>query len=222
MGPGAVPIARVGAPLPEALPALEKYSLRELSRPLEPKLFAKIDRQEAAFNAVLRRVCGRPLSDAEYHSLLKMDWETFRLEAKTLRPKTRAAALAAVVLCPLVTSLFDCFVAGRQYDVVIISDAQGVLLPEILWAASLARKAVIITGEVQSAQPRIRATTEAAKLWVQRNIFEATGIVEAVHDGGWDSRLLMLPSQYNMPPAMWPIANPLSLPPGPSMPGPCD
>lgn len=187
-GPTAASIARVGAPMPDALPALKHLSTSSIARQREPQLFQDLDR-------VTRE---------------ELEMEKRRLEERSQKAEQAVIDSASIVLSTLGRAVSHEWVYGRPYDVVIVGGAHRALLAQVVWATLLPTKGVILAGDFRQAPNSVTSRSDEVAQWLKRNIFEANGIVDVVNAGGWDSRLLMLRTQHTMHPLIARIANEVS------------
>lgn len=88
------------------------------------------------------------------------------------------------------------------YDVVILDEASIIGLPYILWSSSLAKKRIVIVGDFRQLPPVVRSSSQRAKQYLHRDIFEYLSIPQTVDSGQWDPRLHILHRQFRMDPAI--------------------
>ncbi|XVV04914.1 DEAD/DEAH box helicase [Actinosynnema sp. CA-248983] len=101
-------------------------------------------------------------------------------------------------------------------DVVVIDEAGMVALPQAWCVAGLARKRVAVVGDFRQL-PAVTHSTgsrtlsdeerEHAKRWMDRDVFNAAGLVDANGMVRPDSRMICLEAQYRMRPAIWEVVN---------------
>jgi hypothetical protein len=76
------------------------------------------------------------------------------------------------LVCTNVASIFcNSDVHERQYDMVLVDDAQCVQLPSLFALATMAREKCVIAGDPFQVQAEVYATSPAVQEWVQRDIF---------------------------------------------------
>lgn len=206
-GPGVSSITMVGAPMPDSLPALKHLSPSSIARQREPQLFRDLDRitQEIA---ELRECVGwrQPYPETRV-ALEKMEQEKSRFDDRSQKAERAVIDSASIVLSTFGRAVSHEWVYGRPYDVIIIGGAHRALLAQVVWAIMLAKKAVILAGDFRQAPNSVTSRSDEVTQWLKRNIFEASGIVELVNAGDWDSRLLMLQTQHTMHPQIAQITN---------------
>lgn len=209
-GPAVSSIARVGAPMPDALSALKHLSPSTIARQREAQLFNDLD-QITRKIAELRECVGwrQPYPETQV-ALENMEREKRQLNERSQKAEQNVVDNASIVLSTLGRAVSHEWVHGRPYDVVVIGGVHRALLPQVVWATLLAKKAVILAGDFRQAPNSVSCRSDEVAQWLKRNVFEASGIVEAVNAGGWDSRLLMLQTQHTMHPLISGITNEVS------------
>lgn len=209
-GPAVSSIARVGAPMPDALSALKHLSPSTIARQREAQLFNDLD-QITRKIAELRECVGwrQPYPETQV-ALENMEREKRQLNERSQKAEQNVVDNASIVLSTLGRAVSHEWVHGRPYDVVVIGGVHRALLPQVVWAVLLAKKAVILTGDFRQAPNSVTSRSDEVTQWLKRNIFEAAGIVELVNAGGSDSRLSMLRTQHTMHPLIVGITNEVS------------
>jgi hypothetical protein len=128
------------------------------------------------------------------------------IELKQLRMRFKNAEMeiaqeASVLGCTLSRAATDGAVYDGCYDVVLLDEASMVSIPQAFFAASLARRKLIVIGDFRQLAPVAMASTEPVQQWLKKDIFELAGIIQAVEDS-LDPGLIMLHTQRRMHPAI--------------------
>ena len=120
----------------------------------------------------------------------------------------RQACLVATTLARLRTSkaLMD-----GPYDVVLVDEAGAATLPEILLAASRARRAAVLLGDFFQLGPVLKPVVEQAsrpdvQRWIHRNVFEHCGIT-TISDAQQSEGCTVLDVQHRFGPQIMRLAN---------------
>lgn len=120
----------------------------------------------------------------------------------------RQARLVATTLARLRTSktLMD-----GPYDVVLVDEAGAATLPEILLAASCARRAAVLLGDFFQLGPVLKNAVEQAdrpdvQRWIHRNVFEHCGIT-TISDAQQSGGCTVLDVQHRFGPEIMRLAN---------------
>ena len=184
-------VTRAEAIRPSALTrAIEELADR-LGVRLDPD--ATVGARAAAAQAAARR-SGDPADEAL----------AGRVAASYQAAVRRAVDEADVVLTTFARLAVREELARPRYDALLIDEASTAPLPYVLFAASLARRRAAAFGDFQQLPAVVLSNGAHAERWMRRDIFRASGVLEA--DDGLPSpkdRLCsMLQEQYRMRPAI--------------------
>lgn len=113
---------------------------------------------------------------------------------------------AEVLGCTLAMAAVDPVVYGEAYDAVLLDEASMAYLPQVFFAASLARRRLVISGDFRQLAPVALASTPAVNRWLKQDIFEQTGITAAFASGK-TPEVAILRRQHRMHPAIAGFAN---------------
>ncbi len=188
------------------LPALQKSGLlaSNLAAARRPDLRERRRELEAALNALLGELrAGRRypagLPGEVERALRELRAELKEVEAEIVRK-------ARVVGCTLAMAATDAAIYSGRYDAVLLDEASMAYLPQVFFAASLARKKLVVSGDFRQLAPVALAPTEAVKYWLKRDVFEQTGIAAAFAEGKMPE-IAVLRLQRRMHPAIAGFAN---------------
>ena len=107
---------------------------------------------------------------------------------------------ALVIGCTLTRACLDAKIIRRKFDVLILDEASMAALPNVFFVGGLSSGHYIISGDFRQLSPISVSNSGRAKLWLKRDIFVQSGIVESVNSNIDDERLVMLREQYRMHP----------------------
>lgn len=113
----------------------------------------------------------------------------------------KTAKLAATTVSKAVA---DGAVRKNRFDVVIFDEASMAYIPQIVFAASLAKKHFVCMGDFRQLPPIVQNDSASS---LNADIFQYCGITEAVDKGVNHEWLCMLNVQYRMHPAIADFAN---------------
>lgn len=108
---------------------------------------------------------------------------------------------ARVLGCTLAMAATDPVVYQGHYDVVLLDEASMAYLPQVFFAASLARRKFVVGGDFRQLAPVALAGTRAVERWLKRDIFDQTGIIAAFEAGRMPA-IAVLRCQRRMHPAI--------------------
>lgn len=120
-----------------------------------------------------------------------------KIREKLLAEEKQLIQNAAFVATTVSKAVVDKALYSQKFDVVIFDEASMAYIPQVVFAASLAKKHFICLGDFRQL-PAIVQNPEDSIL--KRDIFEHTGITSAVENGYGHEWLVMLNYQYRMHP----------------------
>lgn len=91
----------------------------------------------------------------------------------------RVCRAARVVGCTLSAAAIDPVIFRDHYDFVLLDEASMSYIPQVFFAASLAGRKLVVSGDFRQLAPVALAGTPGVKHWLQRDIFEEAGITAA-------------------------------------------
>lgn len=98
-------------------------------------------------------------------------------------------------------------IQARRFDTVILDEASMAPIPALWVAAGLADTSVVVVGDFKQLPPIVLSAHELARKWLGRDIFEVSGIQEAVEKDLEPAHLIQLKSQHRMHPEISSICN---------------
>lgn len=111
------------------------------------------------------------------------------------------AEAARVVGCTLAKAAIDPVIYRGYFDAVVLDEASMAYIPQVFYAASLARRKMVVIGDFRQLAPVAEAETPAVERWLKREVFDQAGIVRAV-DAGRDPGIVLLCEQRRMHPVL--------------------
>jgi len=87
------------------------------------------------------------------------------------------------------------------YDAVLLDEASMAYIPQVFFAASLAGRRLVVSGDFRQLAPVSLAGTEGCKRWLKRDIFDQAGIIDAF-EAGKAPDIAVLRYQRRMHPAI--------------------
>ncbi|MFC5180841.1 AAA domain-containing protein [Actinomadura harenae] len=115
-----------------------------------------------------------------------------------------------------------------EVDVVVLDEAGMVDLPSAWLTAGLARRRVVLAGDFRQLPAVTRGSDSRtaskddkahSRLWMDRDVFHAAGLVDASGRVRTDDRLVALNEQYRMRPAICTLVNEVAYPDSPLLTG---
>ena len=134
-------------------------------------------------------------SDPHYLELRK---ELEKITESMISEEKRIVRQASFIATTISKAVIDKTLYNDTFDVVMVDEASMAYIPQIIFAASLAKKHFICAGDFSQLPPITRARNTA----LEADIFFYTGISDAVAQNCSHAWLYMLDTQYRMHPAI--------------------
>jgi hypothetical protein len=133
--------------------------------------------------------------------------DELRQELRALRDKISALeselALRSEVLgCTLAKAAVDDLATAFGADVVVLDEASMASIPFALLAVAAARRAFVAAGDFMQLPPVVLSDERSARRWLQRHVFDFSGVTESVRRGQRHNLLVQLIEQHRMHPAI--------------------
>lgn len=84
----------------------------------------------------------------------------------------------------------------RAFDVVLVDEGSMLPLPFVYLLCGIASESVVVGGDFRQLPPISLSSAPIAREWFARDIFEVSGVVDAVDTNGSDPRLVALTSHF--------------------------
>lgn len=108
---------------------------------------------------------------------------------------------ARVLGSTLAMAATDPVIYQGHYDAVLLDEASMAYIPQVFFAASLACRKLVLSGDFRQLAPVAMAGTEGVERWLKRDIFDQAGII-AAFDAGKAPEIAILRYQRRMHPAI--------------------
>ena len=106
---------------------------------------------------------------------------------------------AAFVATTVSKAVVDAAVYGQKFDIVLFDEASMAYVPQVVFAAGLAKESFCCLGDFRQLSAIVQNQEDTL---LQRDIFEYTGVTEAVENGYGHNWLVMLNIQFRMHPSI--------------------
>lgn len=120
-----------------------------------------------------------------------------KIREKLLEHEKELVKSAAFVATTVSKAVVDKTLYAQKFDVVIFDEASMAYIPQIVFAASLAKKHFCCLGDFKQLPAIVQNPSD---IMLTKDIFEHTGITSAVENGYGHEWLVMLNYQYRMHP----------------------
>ena len=105
------------------------------------------------------------------------------LRATLKDAEARVCREARVLGCTLSAAATDPVIYREHYDFVLLDEASMAYIPQVFFAASLAGRKLVVSGDFRQLAPVALAGTPGVEHWLKRDIFEQAGIMSAFEKG---------------------------------------
>ncbi len=95
-----------------------------------------------------------------------------------------------------------------KFTTVIVDEASMAYIPQIIYMAGRALKSLIVVGDFRQLAPICEGDTDKTRRWLQKDIFDDTGLIAIVCENKrGDRRLVSLTEQHRMHPSISAVCN---------------
>ncbi len=206
-------VLRFGIPASDIHQRYPMLNVRGILRMQQPALIQEIEGLEQERERLTRESRQSQLSTSRKKvidtQIKRIRDRLSELKRQLREHESRLVSQGMVIGCTLSKATIAPEIFERRFDAVIIDEASMAYIPHCAYGATLAKKRIAIFGDFRQLAPVSQAKTEAAAQWLQRDIFDEAGIIEAVNRDREDQRLVLLQTQYRMHPAISAIPNAL-------------
>jgi hypothetical protein len=162
----------------------EKHELRTLIKRQEKKARQFEDRSEGAEVSLYKK------------RYIQVEERIARIRDELSAEEKKAVENAQLVATTASMAAINKLIYGKKYDVVIFDEASMAYIPQIVFAASLARKHFVCLGDFNQLPPISKSNNPS----LCKDIFQYCGITYAVDNGYKHNWLCLLDIQYRMHP----------------------
>lgn len=135
-------------------------------------------------------------------ALAEVEQRLYRVRQEIRALEDEIAAGAAVLATTLARATVKAAVYGRPWDTVILDEASMASLPQVFFAAALARRHLVLLGDFRQLAPIAQADTPVVREWLRRDVFDQLGVIRAVDEGLPHPHVVLLAEQRRMHPAI--------------------
>jgi len=198
------------------LPELENYPLlqgRGVLKMQNPRLIERIEKFEAEKRSLIKRSRFDRLPAKEKEDV-KNDLELVKralqpLNEEIKQKESELVRSARLVGCTLSKASIAPDIFQRSFSAVLVDESSMAYIPHCAYVSSLAKKRIAFFGDFRQLAPISQADTPLADIWLKKDIFDQSGIIDMLNERLEDKRLVLLATQYRMHPAIAAIPNEL-------------
>ncbi|MCB5238031.1 AAA domain-containing protein [Niallia circulans] len=138
--------------------------------------------------------------------LLEMEERLASVMEKIRKRELQFMQKAKIVGTTLAKAATDPAIYEDEYDLVILDEASMAYIPQVAFAASLAKR-IIICGDFKQLPPIASSRHALVDKWLKEDVFHATGVANTVHRSSLHPQLLLLNEQRRMHPSISEFTN---------------
>ncbi len=138
--------------------------------------------------------------------LLEMEEKLASVMEKIRKREVQFVQKARIVGTTLAKAATDPAIYEDEYDLVILDEASMAYIPQVAFAASLAKR-IIICGDFKQLPPIATSRHALVDRWLKEDVFHATGVADTVHTSSMHPQLLLLNEQRRMHPSISEFTN---------------
>ena len=191
-------VLRYGSQVGESLNMHQDIISGQLIEKQEPSLF-KEKEELAAEKRLLKRDLVESFSNRDSEQLIEVEKKLARIQEKIRQKETSFISDAKIIGTTLAKAANDASIFEQEYDFVIIDEASMAYVPQIAFAASLA-KHIVVCGDFKQLPPIASARDQMVTRWLKEDIFHCSGVASIIKDGQLHPHLFLLKEQRRMHP----------------------
>ncbi|MGB3570345.1 MAG: AAA domain-containing protein [Priestia megaterium] len=131
------------------------------------------------------------------HQLQQVNKKLNALRNKWIEAEKNVFDQAYIVGTTLSKAAIDRLLYQSEFDMVVVDEISMAYAPQIAFAATLGKR-IVVCGDFKQLPPVSQSSHAEVKKWLQRDLFEQTGLVEQVESGEIHPHLFMLTKQRRM------------------------
>lgn len=141
----------------------------------------------------------RSFSKRDSDSLLELEMKLGNILEKIRQKETQFVKDAKIIGATLAKVASDPTIYEKEFDIVMIDEASMAYVPQIAFAASLAKR-TIICGDFKQLPPIAVGRNPLINEWLKEDIFHKSGVTQSVNKGELHPHLVLLKEQRRMHP----------------------
>jgi hypothetical protein len=138
-------------------------------------------------------------STRDSQALLELERKLGQILDKIRAKETTFIKDAEVIGTTLAKAAMDASIYEKEYDLIIIDEVSMAYIPQVAFAISLGKKA-IICGDFKQLPPIAHSNHPLVNEWLKEDVFHKSGVVEGLNKGSLHPHLFLLDEQRRMHP----------------------
>ncbi|RFU67664.1 DNA helicase [Peribacillus saganii] len=198
-------ILRYGSQSGEILSGSEGLTTAQLLVKHHPQL-AEERNQLIEEKRLLKQDISRSFSKRDTDQLIDLETKISRVLDKIRQKEIEFLKETKIVATTLAKAATDEAVFADEFDLVIVDEASMAYVPQIAFAASLAKR-IIVCGDFKQLPPIAAARHDLVTKWLKEDIFHRAGVVNGQQGSQLHPHLFLLNEQRRMHPEISAFTN---------------
>ena len=191
-------VLRYGSQIGESLTSHSDIISSQLIEKHEPNLMKeKVELVEE--KRLLKRDLVDSFSVRDSEQLMDVEKKLAKILEKIRLKETSLVKEAKIIGTTLAKAANDASIFEQEYDFVILDEASMAYVPQVAFAASLA-KHIVVCGDFKQLPPIASARDAIVTQWLKEDIFHRSGVASIIKDGQLHPHLFLLKEQRRMHP----------------------
>ena len=183
-------VLRYGSQIGESLDRHTNIISSQLIEKHEPSLMKeKVELVEE--KRLLKRDLVDSFSVRDSEQLMDVEKKLAKILEKIRLKETSLVKEAKIIGTTLAKAANDASIFEQEYDFVILDEASMAYVPQVAFAASLA-KHIVVCGDFKQLPPIASARDAIVIKWLKEDIFHRSGVVSFIKDGSATSSLISI------------------------------
>jgi len=141
----------------------------------------------------------RSFSLRDSNALLELETKIARIFEKVRQREVQFLKEAFIIGTTLAKAASDSAIYEKEYDLVILDEASQAYVPQIAFAAALAKR-VIVCGDFKQLPPIASSRDPLVTKWMKEDVFHRAGVVASLNEEMLHPHLFLLKEQRRMHP----------------------
>ncbi|WP_318503777.1 DEAD/DEAH box helicase [Bacillus sp. T3] len=191
-------VLRYGGQSGEALTDHNEITTSQLIEKQDPML--ALDRERLIEERRgLKYDLARSFSLRDSNALLELETKIARILEKVRQREVQFLKEAFIIGTTLAKAASDSAIYEKEYDLVILDEASQAYVPQIAFAAALAKR-VIVCGDFKQLPPIASSRDPLVTKWMKEDVFHRAGVVASLNEEMLHPHLFLLKEQRRMHP----------------------
>nr|WP_239587436.1 AAA domain-containing protein [Bacillus pakistanensis] len=191
-------IVRYGASTKDEIREEPDLLLQFIIEKENPKYLEKREKLEKN-RRILKKRIHKNVDQTDSIRLTKVELKLQKVREKLKRKEAEYIQDAKVIATTLSKAAIDPLIYENQFDIVIIDEASMAYVPQIGFASTLAKNAMIC-GDFMQLPPIATSRHPLVQYWLKEDIFHRSGVTQNIKQGILHPQLMVLPLQRRMHP----------------------